>query len=71
MLLVEADWFPETKEDCEHNLGLTKYLEAVGAMSPGRVQDPEGAKQITLSYTSPAGAIAAIINRRFFITCYT
>jgi len=40
-------------------------------MSPGRVQDPEGAKTITLSYNTPAGAIAAIIKRRFLITCYT
>ena len=40
-------------------------------MSPGRVQDPEGAKTITLSYNSPSGAVAAIIKRRFLITCYT
>ena len=40
-------------------------------MSPGRVQDPEGAKTITLRYNTPAGAIATIIKRRFLITCYT
>ena len=40
-------------------------------MSPGRVQDPKVAKSITISCNSPAGAIAAIIKRRFLITCYT
>ena len=40
-------------------------------MSSGRVKDPEGAKSITLCYNSPAGAIAAIIKRRFLIACYT
>ena len=39
-------------------------------MSPGRIQDPEGEKTITLSYNTPAGAIGAIIKRRFLITCY-
>ena len=68
---TEQDWFPETKETCEHYLGLNNHLGADGAMSPGRVQDPEGAKKITLSYNTPAGAIAAITKRRFLITCYT
>ena len=68
---TETDWFPETRENCEQNLGLNKHLGAEGAMSPGRVQDPEGAKTITISYNSPAGAIAAIVKRRFLISCYT
>jgi len=46
-------------------------MGAKGAMSPRRVQDPEGAKTITISYNSPAGAIATIVKRRFLITCYT
>ena len=46
-------------------------MGAEWAMSPGRVQDPEGAKSITLSYNSPAGAIAAIFKRKFLITCCT
>jgi hypothetical protein len=40
-------------------------------MSPGRVQDPEGAKTITISFNTAAGAVAAIVKRRFLITCYT
>ena len=30
---TETDWFLETREDCEHNLGLKKHLGAEGAMS--------------------------------------
>ena len=67
----ETDRFPETRENCEQNLCLNKQLGAEGDMSPRRVQDLEGAKSITISYNSPAGAIAAIVNRRFLITCYT
>ena len=59
---TELEWFPETKENCEQYLGLNIHLGAEGAMSPGKVQDPEGAKTITLSYNTPAGAIAAIYN---------
>ena len=61
-------WFPDTREDHEPNLGLNKHLGAEGAMPPGWVQYPKGAKSITTSYNSPAGAIAAIIKLRFLIT---
>ncbi len=46
-------------------------MGAEGAMSQGRVQDSEGVKSISISYNSPAGAIAAIVKHRFHITCYT
>jgi hypothetical protein len=40
-------------------------------MTLRKVQDLEGAKVINLNYNSSAGAIAAVIKRMFFITCYT
>jgi hypothetical protein len=40
-------------------------------MSPRRVQDPEGAKTLVVSYKTAAGATSAIVKRRFQITCYT
>ena len=40
-------------------------------MSPWRVEEPEGAKIIALSYKKAAGAIATIIKQRFVITCFT
>ncbi len=62
---------PGNKGDLRTHLGLNNHLGAEGAMSPGRVQDPEGAKTITLSYNTPSGAITSIIKRIFLITCYT
>jgi len=40
-------------------------------MSTGRVQDPEGAKTIILSYKTAAGAVAAIQRHNFKIVCFT
>jgi len=37
------------KHCCEQDLSLNTHLGAGGAMSTGRVQDPEGAKTIILS----------------------
>ena len=34
---TESDWFLETKDDSDQNLGLNKHLGAAGAISPGRV----------------------------------
>jgi hypothetical protein len=58
---VEAEWFPENPYDCAQSLNLNKHLGAEGAMSPGRVQDPEGAKMIAISFNTAAGAVAAIV----------
>ncbi len=40
-------------------------------MSPGRIEDPEGAKTVVVIFNTAAGAAASIIERRFLITCYT
>ena len=53
------------------NLDLNKHLGAEGAMSPGRVQDPEGAMIIVLSYNTTAGAFATVVKHMFLLTCYT
>jgi hypothetical protein len=68
---TEIDWFLDNSSDCEHSLELKKHLGAEGAMSPGRVQYPEGAKTIVLSYNAATGATATITKHRFIITCYT
>jgi hypothetical protein len=68
---TEADWFPDNQHHCEQNFALNKHLGTEGAMSPGRLQDPEGAKTVVISYASTAGAIAGVIKRKFQITSYT
>jgi len=40
-------------------------------MSPRRVQDPEGAKTVVISFNTVTKAVVAVIKRRFLITCYT
>ncbi len=40
-------------------------------MSPERVQDPEGAKTVVISFNTAAKAVAAVIKRRFLTICYT
>jgi len=68
---TEAEWFPENPYDRAQSLSLDKHLRAEGAMSSGRVQDPEGAKMITVSFNTAAGVVATIVKRKFLITCYT
>ena len=40
-------------------------------MPTGRVQDPEGAKTIILSYKTAAGAVAAMQRQKLKIVCFT
>ena len=65
----EAEWYLDNPYDCIHSVELNKNLGAEGAMPPGRVQDPEGAKMITISLNTAARAVATIIKLRVLITC--
>ena len=56
---------------CEQDLSLDIHLGARGAMSTGRVQGPEGAKIIILSYKTTAGAAIAIHMQNLKIICFT
>ncbi len=68
---AEAEWYPDNPYECIQSLELNKHLRAEGAMTPRRVQDPEGAKMKTISFHATAGAVAAVVKRRFLLTCYT
>jgi hypothetical protein len=65
-----ADWFLENPLNYEQNLALNTHLGAEGAVSPERVQDPEGAKTLVVIYRTTSGATTTIIKRRFQVTCY-
>jgi hypothetical protein len=67
---MQRDRYSE-KHYCEQDLSLNTHLGARGAMSTGRVQDPEGAKTIILSYKTAAGAAAAIQRQNLKIVCFT
>jgi hypothetical protein len=62
-------WYPE-KHYREQDLSLNTHLGARGAMSTGRVQDPEGAKTIILSYKTATRAVAAIQRQNLKIVCF-
>ena len=68
---TKANSFPDNHHDCEMNFALDKHLGAEGAMSPGRVHDPEGAKRLVIIYASAAGATFVVVKRKFQITRYT
>ena len=67
---IAADWFPDPTTTCQMNLELNYHLGAEGVMSTGRIQDPEGAKHLVISYQTAAGAIATISMHKFPIMTY-
>jgi len=66
---TQRDWYPE-KYYCEQDFRLNIHLGAGGAMSTGRVQDPEGAKTTILLYKTAAGAAVAIHEQNLKIVCF-
>jgi hypothetical protein len=65
-----TDLFPDPAAKCQMNLELNYHLGAEGVMSSGRIQDPEGAKHLVISYRTAAGAIAIISKQKFPIMTY-
>ena len=39
-------------------------------MTPGRIQDPEGAKTVVIFFKTTAGSVAAIHNQPYTIVCF-
>ena len=64
------DWFPEKHGPCVRDLRINSHLGAGGVMTPGRIQDPEGAKTAIISFKTAAGSIAAIHRQTFKIVCF-
>ncbi len=46
------------------------HLGAMGAMTPGRVQDPEGAKHIVISYMTIARSLTTVARHLYKVVCY-
>jgi hypothetical protein len=51
-------------------LRINSHLGAEGVMTPGRIQDPEGAKTAIISFKTTAGAVAAIHRQTYKIVCF-
>jgi hypothetical protein len=65
------DWFPDHHGPSTRDLRLNTHLGAEGIMTPGRIQDPEGAKTIVVSFKSAVGAITTIQRQTLRFVCYS
>ena len=63
-------WFPGDRHTWARDLRLNTHLGAGGAMSTRRIQDPEGAKTIILSFKTTAGATMAISRMNIKLICF-
>ncbi len=52
------------------NTRINSHLGADGVMTPGRIQDPEGAKTVVVSLQTAAGAILAVHRQTYKIVCF-
>lgn len=66
------DWFPdrEDRHTWTQDMRLNAHLCAGGAMSTGRIQDPERAKTVILSFKTAAGAALAISRQNIKLICF-
>jgi len=64
------EWFPETHGPCSRELRINDHLGAGGVMTPGKIQDPEGAKIVVISLKTTAGVVAAIHKHAYKIVCF-
>ena len=63
-------WFPEPRGPCSRDTMINSHLEADGDMPPGRIQDPEGAKIVVVSFKTVTGVILAIQRHTYKIVCF-
>jgi hypothetical protein len=64
------DWFPAANGPCKRDSRINTHLGAGGVMTSGRIQDPEGAKTIVISFKTAAGAILAVQRQTYKIVCF-
>ena len=57
---ASKEWFPEQHGPCTQDMRINTHLGARGVMTPGRIQDPEGAKIVIISFKTTARAITTI-----------
>ncbi len=63
-------WFVEPRGPCVRDIRISTHLGAAGVMTPGRIQDPEGAKTVVVSFKTAAGAILAVQRQAYKIVCF-
>ena len=64
------EWFLDSRTPCSRDMRINGHLGAGGVMTPGRIQDPEGAKTVVMSFKSAAGTVATIHKQTYKIVCF-
>jgi hypothetical protein len=64
------EWFPDPYGPSTRDLRLNNHLGAGAIMTPGRIQDPKGAKTIVASFKFATGAITTIQRQTLRFVCY-
>jgi hypothetical protein len=54
------EWFPELHGQCTRDMRINSYLGAGGVMTPGRIQDPEGANTVIISFKTSVDFVRRI-----------
>ena len=70
LLLFIHDWHQDLFNPYT-DLSLNHHPGARGIMSPGSIQDPEGARTLVISFRTAAGAATAVLRQKFTLICYT
>ena len=63
-------WFPTVNGPCNKDARINKHLGAGDVITPGRIQDPEGAKNMVISFKTTSGAILAAQRQIYKIVCF-
>jgi hypothetical protein len=64
------EWFPEQYGPCTRDMRINSHLGAGRVMTPGRIQDPKGAKTVIMSFETTTGAFATIHGQKDTIVCF-
>ncbi len=64
------EWIPTTRGPYSRDLRLNTHLGAGGAITQGRIQDPEGAKIIVISFKSATRSIAVTHRQTLKFVCF-
>ncbi len=67
---ILRDWFPVANGPCNKDARINTHLCAGGVRTPGRIQDPEGANIMVISFKTTAGAILAVQRQTYKILCF-
>jgi hypothetical protein len=64
------DRFSEKYGPCARDMRINSHLGAGELMTPGRIQDPNGAQTVIISFETTSGSVAAILRQTYKNFCF-